>query len=263
MSTAPSPLDPAESPLTNPFFYGFRYQFGVDERGRETFEQIPLTEDDVLHPREGYWVGTNEDHQEDIDYLHDVIAARLAPEPRTLVTQDLLITWDVPDLRDHCPDIAVIRGVRQRRRKRRDSFNVAGEGVRPELIIEVTSPATRNVDLNRKRREYWLAKVPVYVIVDEEFPGGQRHLRLLGYKAGKRGYRQFKPDQQGRLWLEAAGLWLGQENGRVALYDEEGKRQESYLEMTQRAEEAEERARHAEAELERLRALLGGRQEEE
>jgi Uma2 family endonuclease len=262
-----------------PFFYGYRYQATVDGRSRRRYKQVPLTREDVLHPQLDDKVFQNEDHDWDCAYLRNVLTARVAKEPRTIVRRDYLINWDVPGLRGHGPDIVLIRNVRPRR-ERRDSFDVAVEGVRPELIIEVTAPATRDLDLDDKRREYFQAGVPVYVIVDEELQEEQRHLLLLGYQAGMRRYRQMKLNRQGRLWLEAVKLWLGQEQGHVALYDEAGKRQLSYLELMQqikqadantrradeearRAEQEAERARQAEAELQRLRALLGQRDEEE
>ena len=44
---------------------------------------------------------------------------------------DVLVVWDVPRLRPHGPDIAVILGVREPKLWR--PFDVAAEGARPAL----------------------------------------------------------------------------------------------------------------------------------
>lgn len=126
------------------------------------------------------------------------------------------------------------------------------EGARPELIIEVTSPATRNNDLNKKPDIYWRARVPYYVIVDATLDQDQRQLNIIGYKRGPRRYRQMPLDAQGRLWLEPVRLWLGQENGWVVCYDEQGRRQENYTEACESRQAAEERAGAAEERAEAL-----------
>ncbi len=76
-------------------------------------------------------------HHQLCTYLYDVLRAH----PGAIVISDVRIAWDVPGLRPYGPDIAVIVGVRERQNWR--AFDVAQEGVRPVLIIEVTSPESR------------------------------------------------------------------------------------------------------------------------
>jgi colicin import membrane protein len=96
------------------------------------------------------------------------------------VLHDVRIAWDIPDLKAHGPDLAVIFGVRES--KNWSTFDVAVEGVRPTLIIEVTSPETRVIDLIVKLDEYDLAGVEFYVIVDVVQRRGEVTPRLLGYR---------------------------------------------------------------------------------
>jgi len=244
----------------NPFFYGWRDVERTDERGRLTVDMVPLTEDDVLHPQPGDHVSRNEPHNEDVRYIQDACQSRLANQPNTVVLGDHQVIWDIRGIRPHGPDIMVIIGAS---RGQRSSFDVTREGVRPELIIEVTSPATRDVDLNKKPRQYWRCRVPYYVIVDELPRRRQRQLRIIGDERGKRGYRRMPLNGQGRLWLPTVQMLLGQENGRVVCYDQQGQPIPTHLEMEQmrlRAEqakkEAEQRATQAEAEVARLQQEL-------
>ncbi len=234
MSTIRATPGPPDRPQRDPFFYGWREVYTKDEHGRCQRVLQPLTPEDVLHPQEGDYVTQNPDHDWDCDYLRDVIRYQVKDKPDTLVFHDVKIFWDVPGLEGegHSPDLSLIRKVQQPHR-RRESFHVAREGVRPELIIEVTSPSTRDVDLNDKKREYWLAQVPVYVIVEEYFRRGKRHLRILPFQRGPRSYRRQRLNARGRFRLEAVQLWIGQENGRVALYDAQGKRLEGYDELAE------------------------------
>jgi len=246
MSTVHKPTNSLAHPLEdNPFRYGWREVRKRDARGRINYVRQPLTLEDVLHPQIGDVMPGNSAHALDCAYLLVVLLSHLADNLQAVVLNDVLIYWDDPQLRHHGPDIAVIFGVR-RRQARYPSFQVAQEGVRPELIIEITSPDTRQLDLRTKRRQYWRARVPFYVVIDERIVRGQRRLRLLGYRQGLRGYQRLPSNAQGRLWLDAVHLFLGQEDGRVALYNAQGQRLGDYQEVEQARHVAEERVQEVE-----------------
>ncbi len=162
---------------------------------------------------------------------------------------------------DHGPDIAVVFGAHPDR-EGRNSFNVPEEGVRPELIVEVTSPSMRHNDLTVKVREYWQCQVRYYVIVDEVPRRRRRHLRILGYRHGKRGYRPMRLNAQGRLWLETVQLWLGHEEGRVVCYNQQGQPIADRIQAEQRAVQAEQQAAQAEQARMQAEAELARLQEE-
>ena len=250
MSTVrkPSSTPSQQPPSANPFFYGWRDVCWVDDKGEEHYEQVLLTEEDVLHPQPGDHVTQNLPHLVDCNYLFSVFRAHLAARTDTVVLSDQLILWDIPDpelKKGHGPDIAVIPDV-AKPRKDYESFDVAKEGVRPELIVEVTSPATRNVDLTTKRRHYYLAGVQYYVIVDGRIRHEQRQMRILGYQRGPQSYQRLRLNAEGRLWLPTVGLWLGQENGRVVCYDSEGQPIPDPIESEQARQQAEQARQQAE-----------------
>lgn len=223
-----------------PFRYGWRHIRHAHPDGSETWERVPLTLEDVLHPQEEDFVAQSAAHQLRQEYLHTVIAARLADDPAAVVVADLLIAWDIPDLKPHAPDIAVILGVRQRRDW--STFSVAEEGVRPALIIELTSPSTASLDRSTKLDEYAEAGVETYILIDTIRFRGSFALRLVGYTLTPVGYQPLAPDNRGRYWLAAARVWLGIEANEIVCYDEAGQPLGDYVTLTTTLRAAEQRA---------------------
>jgi Uma2 family endonuclease len=268
--------------LEDLFRYGTREVVNVDEHGRLQLIPVPLTLEDWLHPQLGDHLTQNQAHYIDCYYLVSTFRMLLHGRRGAVVLGDQNIYWDRPELRHHCPDAAVVLNVPQPRPSY-ESFHVVRDGAIPVLIVEVTSPATRQEDLHTKRRAYWQAGVPQYVIVDELPRRRRRTLRIIAYQRGRRGYQRVPLNAQGRVWLPAAAVWLGQEGGRVVCYDAQcqlilGRTEveEVRLQAEQRAAQeaaarqtAEQRARDeaaarqaAEAEVARLRALLRQHEEE-
>ncbi len=263
--TAPSTIAPIQPPPDDPFFYGWRYVPRTGPGGHPELDQLPLTLEDVLHPEEGDFIVHSEAHERRNLYLYDVFGAQLIDDPNAVIFHDVRVAWDVPGLRAHGPDLAVIFGVRERRNW--STFDVAVEGVRPTLIVEVTSPETALLDRSAKLEHYNLARVPLYVIVDTLTHEGQPRLLLLGYQQGPYGYQPLAADERGRLWLAPLRLWLGIADNEIVCYNEAGQplgdysaltvaltaAEERAVEAEGRAREAEERLRELEAELRRLR----------
>jgi colicin import membrane protein len=247
IATAPAPL-----PEDDPFRYGWRYVRRPTPDDPDHLEQVPLTLEDVLHPEVGDFIVHSDRHETDRMYLTAVLRARLEPHGQAIVLSDVRVAWDVPDLRPHGPDVMVIPGLRERRDW--STFDVAEEGVRPALIIEITSPETRENDVVRKVAHYARAGVAQYVIVDNLGRRGERQLRLLDYRLVGDTYRLQPPDARGWVYLEVAGLWLGVEGDHVVCYTDDGTAFGDYATVVQQAAdeaaaraEAEARARAAEA----------------
>ncbi|MFS8831234.1 Uma2 family endonuclease, partial [Synechococcus sp. R8-2] len=235
IATAPAPL-----PEDDPFRYGWRYVRRPTPDDPDHLEQVPLTLEDVLHPEVGDFIVHSDRHETDRMYLTAVLRARLEPHGQAIVLSDVRVAWDVPDLRPHGPDVMVIPGLRERRDW--STFDVAEEGVRPALIIEITSPETRENDVVRKVAHYARAGVAQYVIVDNLGRRGERQLRLLDYRLVGDTYRLQPPDARGWVYLEVAGLWLGVEGDHVVCYADDGTAFGDYATVVQQAAEAEARA---------------------
>ena len=230
------------------FKFGYRWVRRPGRNGREESVRIPLTLWDVLHPQEGDVHLLSDPHTDDCTDSRYVLKDRYAADETVAVLTDCGIYWDIPGLGHHSPDLAVIFGVK--RQKDWKSFHVKSEKARPALIIEVTSPETRIVDVEDKVQEYARARVPHYVIADADEENDRRRLTLRAYRLKRRVYEPVPLDEQGRVWLEPVRLWLGVKvnpatgGDRVALIDPvTGEELGDYTAMRQaRAAEAEARA---------------------
>ncbi|MCL6542361.1 MAG: Uma2 family endonuclease [Roseiflexus sp.] len=235
---------PGAPPADDPFRYGWRFVPRPTPDNPHHLEQAPLTLEDVLHPEVGDFIVHSGRHATDRMYLTAVLRARLEESGAAIVLSDVRIAWDVPDLRPHGPDVMVIPGIVERQDW--STFDVAVEGARPAMIIEITSPETRENDLEIKVDHYARAGVPQYVIVDNQSRRGARRLRLLDYRLADGVYRLHPPDAAERVHLVIADLWLGIEGDHVVCYDEHGAAFGDYATVVRRAKEAERRAKEAE-----------------
>ena len=218
-------LDPQPSPTPekeDPWRLGWRYVRHEGPDGLVGYERVPLRQEDLLHPQEDDFIVTNDAHGRDCTYLRNVFEAWAAGKEGALVLADTRVDWQAASVEPHGPDLAVFQGVRDWN-PTDGTFTVVDHGARPLLVVEVTSPSTRDNDLDDKVVEYHRAGVPFYGIVDRRVGGQGLEGRLLGYRANHEAYVRLPLDERGRMWLEPVGLWLAFEGGRAVCYDEQGK----------------------------------------
>ena len=235
-------------PPPDPFRFGWREVQQIGPDGSKQWVRVPLTPEDLLHPKKGYQILENTQQERDRGYLAAVLRYRLSSNPRALVLSDCLVNWGVPGLGNHSPDISVFNNVNDPEHRNWGTFRAAEEGARPVLAIEVVSPDAhdrriRDNDVVIKVREYYRAGVPLYVIVDQEREGRPR--QVVGYRRGARKYLGMRSDRQGRLLLEPVRLLLGLKDERAVCWDaDSGEEIGGFAAMAQ-AREAEAQARRA------------------
>jgi Uma2 family endonuclease len=224
-------------------------------------------------PLESEW------HTEQIPLLKEVIRQAMAERGRKdfFVGGDMFVYYSVEQARDVAKGRPYFRGP--------DVFWVGGakpaglrkawvaweeDGQLPDVIVELLSPSTAEIDRTVKKDIYARNfRTAEYFLYEPE-------TRILeGFRLAGQFYRPMEPDDQGRLRSEqlgaSLGLWHGvwsdQEADWVRLFRPDGSlvptRAEAEREQTEverrRAEAERERAEAAEAELARLRKLLEGR----
>lgn len=67
----------------------------------------------------------------------------------------------------------------------------------------------KRIPLTLKVKQYAKVDVPYYVIADAEEKDNRRRLSLIAYRLEGGQYKRVSLDDQGRVWLEPVGLWLG------------------------------------------------------
>jgi colicin import membrane protein len=108
MTPEPAPT-PANPPRTPPAaaFYGWRFVRRPLADGTEKLERVPLTLEDVLHPKEDDVIPECPRHELERGYLASVFRTRLPG----LVLSDCIIDWGVPGVGNHPPDVSVFDDV--------------------------------------------------------------------------------------------------------------------------------------------------------
>jgi Uma2 family endonuclease len=256
-------------PDVDPFRFGMRPKYFRLPNGEVEDQSIPLTAEDLLDPQLGdeIWAQGGS-HAKFSVGLYGLLDRHFEEEPAVLVTYDMKIIWGIQGLVDPAPDVAVIRDVWDKDEPRQ-VFDVAQEGVRPSLVIEVVSPQyeeTRRNDYEKKVVIYRRAGIPEYLIIEPVFTRGLPVRLLTGYRLdSKKRYQRIEPDGEGRLLSETIGLLFGVgKDHTLTVFDARtGKRllRPSQILTAQKAAEeraqtAEERALTAEAESAQLRAEL-------
>lgn len=141
------------------------------------------------------------------------------------------------------PDLYVCLDAEKRDRK---SWMVWKEGGNyPNVVIELLSDSTAKVDRTTKKALYqdtW--RLPNYFWFDTET------LELQGFHLVEGLYQPIEPNDQGHLWSQQLGLYLGIHGGMLRLFDAEGN-----LALLPE-EEANQKAEQAQNKAERLAAKL-------
>ncbi len=153
------------------------------------------------------------------------------------------------------PDVFVALGVPKGERK---SWVVWEEGKSPDVVIELLSEKTADRDKNEKKRIYQnQLRVTEYYWFDPFHPEDR-----AGFELRHGNYEPLQTDDQGRLFSERLGLalvrWKGDYEGVDATWLRWATPQGELLPTAGEALAAEiQRAEAAEAEVARLRAMLG------
>ncbi len=154
-------------------------------------------------------------HRALVDGLRQTLEAHFTGDPFVTVAARLLVFYVPGDRRRHVlPDLMVVRGVA---RRDRPNYLVWEEGKGPDVVLEVTTPATRAEDTEEKFRLYRdVLLVPEYYLFDPD--GDTLDPPLQGYLLQNGGYQPVEA-AGGRLASAALGLELAADGGRLRFYD--------------------------------------------
>jgi Uma2 family endonuclease len=213
---------------------------------RQFVLDAPILLDDVILPEsDGQPLAETDVHRDEMVDLIEALKEWFRTEAEVYVSGNLLLYYDPYDLNEKvAPDVFVVFGVPKHRRR---YYKIWEEGKAPDVVVEVTSRSTRDEDMQFKRRLYADLRVAEYVMCDPT--GDYLSPRLQGYRLEEEEYVPVIA-AGGRLWSEVLQMEWRLEGDRLRLYDPET---ETYL--LSPAEQAEaRRAAEARAEAEAARA---------
>ncbi|TRU61927.1 MAG: Uma2 family endonuclease [Microcystis aeruginosa Ma_QC_C_20070823_S13] len=147
--------------------------------------------------------------------------------------------------RDFCgPDFFVVLDTEKHSRK---SWVVWGEGGKyPNVIVEILSPSTANIDRNKKKNLYQNTfRTPNYFWFDPE------SLELQGSRLIAGQYQAIAANENGYLWSEQLELYLGIFERKLRYFTPTGE-----LVLTAAEAELQERQAKEQAILEKEQAIL-------
>jgi Uma2 family endonuclease len=207
------------------------------------------TEDGV--PLESNW------HRLQMNLLIDSVHSHWRGRPDYFAGGNMFIYFSSSQARNRDyrgPDVFVVKDVDGTRD--RDAWLVwEEEGRYPNVIVELSSPSTIDVDLKDKKRLYEKTfRTPEYFCYD---PGSQQ---LWGWRLVGDSYVPIAADEEGALWSEQLELWLGRWQGEfmrlnttwLRLWTPDGDLVPTPAEAE--AERAEAEAQRAQAEAQRAEA---------
>jgi Uma2 family endonuclease len=208
-------------------------------------------------PLDGNW------HRIQMNLLIDVIGQAMAARGRTdfFASGNMFVYYSLEQARDVAvgrryfrgPDVFFVDHVEPKEKERKAWVSWEENGRLPDLIVELLSPSTEKIDRNDKMKLYSrVFRTRDYFLYDLD------SATLEGYRLAGDIYQPIRPDEQGRLRSEVLGLDMGLWQGTVGpekatwarLFFPDGRL------VPTLAEAEHHRAEKAEAEVERLRALL-------
>jgi len=197
---------PASPGAEDPFRLGYRWRYVTAPDGREALEQIPLTAEDLVYPKEDDQVSQGLPHAFFVLPQADAIIRHLEDRP-------VLVTWDVLLVLRHdgktcSPDVGVIEGGVDTS-KITGAVNLAAVGGRLTFVLEAVSTSEKEIedkDLKTNVVRYAEEGVEEYFTVYPLAEGKARD--LVGRRLEKDGYVSIAPDAQGRVYSEKLGLFF-------------------------------------------------------
>ncbi|MBY0229099.1 MAG: Uma2 family endonuclease [Gemmataceae bacterium] len=201
--------------------YGWRESWRPGPDGLAEMVRTPLTAEEYLHPQEGDKFMIKPRHALIAKYLAGVFESVLNGAPGAVVLMDVRVDYG-KGVKPLGPDVSAFTESVKPFDPNVGTFDLEAMGAKPLVAVEITSPGTRDLDLDEKVLLYHTAEVRNYVIIDHRNDEEVQGACVLGYRWTKEGYIRVANDAQRRYWLEPMRIWIAPEGDLVRCYDEEG-----------------------------------------
>lgn len=223
----------------DPFRYGHRWVEGP--RG---YEMVPLTYEDLLDPQEGDFVTDDNLNRKLAGYFQRFLEKRFEDEKDVAVWSDFKLRFGESG-KGPGPDVCVVRGVRDRDR-RRGSFWFGHEPGELVLVIEIVSRQYKNKDYKDSKEICEERGVPELILIEllGEYLSGP--YKLSGYRLDASGvYREIELDEEGGLVSEQTDLRIRPDREGWGLEVVDLRTGELLLRPEEESKQAEEESKRA------------------
>lgn len=187
-------------------------------------------------------------HRDQVDLLIRLLKYHWQDRSDFYISGNLTVYYNAQQIkkRDFLgPDIFIVLGAEKRNRR---SWTIWEEGGKyPNVVIELLSSSTAAVDKGAKKQLYqdvW--RVPNYYWFHPQT------MEFAGFTLNNGRYEPIPPTEQGWLWSEQLGLFLGVHNEQLRWWTEQGELIPLPEEQVQQAKEQAERECQRAERLERL-----------
>lgn len=250
MATATQKAFDRKSMPEYPFDIGYRWV----KDGRVDV-QVPLTEEDFLHPQEDDRFMLTDAHTAAIEYVKHALKWNRY-DATFRVFSDHRVDFQVAGVQPMGPDVIAFNRFDADWDPREGTIAVEDAGVEILMVAEMTSQSTRFIDLGRKPDLYFRAGVPYYLIFDIHAGDLRNESELIAYRATRRGFVRIKENLEYGVWIPTVGLWFRFEGDAVVAHTADKLRVPPSEDESKRANAEKRRADALERELAELRAKL-------
>ncbi len=252
MATVTSQAFDRKSMPEYPFDIGYRYV-----KNGSAMVQVPLTEEDFLHPQEDDRFMLTDAHTSAVTYIRHALKTVHADREGFRVFSDHRIDFQTDDIQPMGPDVIAFDDFDIDWDPTVGTLPVVENELKTLFIAEVTSISTRRMDLHRKPELYHRFHVPYYLIFDlfggdgEEFES-----ELVAFRWTQRGFVRVKADPAFGVWVPTVLMWFKFDGTRVIAFDEKKRRIPDSTEVTRLLEETSKRNDELHADTKRLEREL-------
>ena len=186
----------------------------------------------------------NAKHNDLVDYLKQVLLWLYRFEKYQINREINFYETNNPDEEPLYPDIFVVKTAKEFPSDR--GYRIGLDGSAPEVIIEIVSKKTANVDLEEKPKRYEAWGVAEYFVYDPRpRKRNTKKPRLTGWQLVNGKYQALKGDELGRIWSKELDSWLVPGGEVMRFYDKAWNLRLTPAEAEKQEKEAERREKEA------------------
>ncbi len=212
-----------------PFDIGYRWV----ENGSDHV-QVPLTEEDFLHPQEeDRFLFTDLETVARYD-LRSALIFVLKMRTDVHVFTNHRVDWQACGIRPMGPDVVVLGDFQSNWNSLRGTVPVRELGLKTLFVAEITWISSRHIDLEQKPPLYHQLGVP-YLLIFDFYAGGKEPFvaELLAFEATESGYVRMEADPKLGVWIPTVAMWFKLDGWQVVIHNEDKKRILNEKEMIQ------------------------------